>query len=77
MLCSKSTNPCATKHIYFDLSPPKSFFRALFQGTPLGETLKKMLLSNAVPEELKHIECEHGSAWAGSDLGCSWDQEKV
>ena len=59
-LYSKSTNPHATKHVYFNLSPPKSFFQALFQGTPLGETLKKMPLSKALPEGLKHVECEHG-----------------
>ena len=40
---------------------PRSFFKALFIGTKLGETLKKMTLSKAVPEGLKPQECECGS----------------
>ena len=37
---------------------PKLFFKTLFIGTKLGETLKKMTLSKAVPEGLKPQECE-------------------
>ena len=37
---------------------PASFFKALIIGTNLGETLKKMTLSKAVPEGLKPQECE-------------------
>jgi hypothetical protein len=38
-----------SKHVRFDLSPPKSFYKALFQGTELGKALKRMLLAKAVP----------------------------
>ena len=44
----------------FDLCPPKSFYKALLQETELGDALKRMLLSKAVPKGLKHVECEHG-----------------
>ena len=42
----------------------KSFFNALFIGTSLGATLKKMSHSMAVPDGLKPQECE----W---NAGCS------
>jgi hypothetical protein len=40
---------------------PKSFFKALFIRTPLGKTLKNMILSKAVSDGLKSQECEQGS----------------
>jgi hypothetical protein len=62
MLLIKSSKHCAShpsKHVTFDLCPAKSFYKTFFQGTELGETLKKMLLSKAVPEGLKEVECKH------------------
>ena len=49
-----------SKHVTFDISPPRSSYKALFQGIDLGEALKRMLLSKAVPKGLKSVECEHG-----------------
>jgi len=43
-----------------NLHPPRSSYKALFQGTELGEALKRMLLSKAVPEGLKCVEGERG-----------------
>ncbi len=48
-----------SKHVTFDFCPPRSAYKALFQGTELGEALKRMSLSKAVPEGLKSVECEH------------------
>ena len=44
----------------FDLCPPSSSYKALLQGTELGEALKRILLSKAVPKGLKSVEYEHG-----------------
>ncbi len=52
------SHPC--KRVTFDLHPPRSSYKAPFQGTELGEALKRMLLSKAVPEGLKSVECELG-----------------
>ena len=49
-----------SKCVTFDLRPPRSSYKALFQGTELGEALKRMSLSKAVPEGLKSVECERG-----------------
>jgi hypothetical protein len=46
------------------LEAPKSFFKAIFIGTPLGKALKRMTLSKAVPDGLKPQECEQGSCHA-------------
>ena len=43
------------------MSAPKSFFKALFVGTPLGRALENLKMSKAVPEGLKPQECERGS----------------
>jgi len=62
-LLLKFSEHCAvhpSKRVTFDLHPVKSFFKVFFQGTELGEILKKMLLSKAVPNGLKVLECEHG-----------------
>ena len=48
-----------SKRVMFDLRPPRSSYKALFQGTKLGEALKRMSLSKAVPDRLKNGECEH------------------
>ena len=40
---------------------PKSSFKALFVGTPLGKALEYLKMSKAVPEGLKPQECERGS----------------
>eukprot|EP00804_Cyclotella_cryptica_P027692 CCRYP_010292-RA/>CCRYP_010292-RA protein AED:0.22 eAED:0.57 QI:0/0/0/1/1/1/2/0/395 len=42
-------------------SAPKSFFKALFVGTPLGRALDNLKMSKAVPDGLKPQECERGS----------------
>ena len=71
MLLIKSSKHCAShpsKHVTFDLCPAKSFYKTFFQGTELGETLKKMLLSKAVPEGLKDVECELGRGGKHSPL---------
>ena len=63
MLKLKSSKCCTShpsKHVTFDLCPVTSFYKVFFQGIELGETLKKMSLSKAVPEGLKDMECEHG-----------------
>ncbi len=52
----------------FDLCPPRSSYKVLFQGTELGEALKRMLLSKAVPEGLKSVECEHGDGGKNSPI---------
>ena len=40
---------------------PKTFFKALFYDTPLGEALEKMSTSKSNPEGLKPQECERRS----------------
>jgi hypothetical protein len=57
-----------SKRVTFDLSPPRSFFKSLFQGTELGKALKRMLLSKAVPEGLKSVECERGIGGKNSPI---------
>jgi hypothetical protein len=42
-------------------SVPKSFYKTLFVGTPLGEALKNLKMSKAVPDGLKPQECKRGS----------------
>ena len=42
-------------------SAPKSFFNALFVGTPLGRALENIKMRKAVPEGLKTQECERES----------------
>ena len=69
----KSSEGCAShpsKHVTFDLHPTKSFFKAFFQGTELGETLKKMLLSKAVPDGLKDVECDR--SWGILPFAIFW-----
>ncbi len=39
-------------------SAPKSSFKALFVGTPLGNILENLKMSKAVPEGFKPQECE-------------------
>ena len=43
------------------MSAPKSSFKALFVGTPLGKALENLKMSKAVLERLKPQECERGS----------------
>ncbi len=40
----------------------------IFQGAELGEVIKRMLLSKAVPEGLKSVECEHGIGGKNSPI---------
>ncbi len=42
-------------------SPSKSFFKSWFLGTKLGQALKIMSASKAVPEGLKNQECKKGN----------------
>jgi hypothetical protein len=48
------------EHVCFEYSPSKSTYKALFQGTHLGEILSSMTTVKAVPERLKSVECERG-----------------
>ena len=41
---------------------PKSSFKVLFVGTPLGKALENLKMSKAVLEGFKPQECEHGSS---------------
>ena len=43
----------------FFSTPPKSLFKRLFQGTDLGEALRKMSSAKS-PKGLKVVECERG-----------------
>ncbi len=63
MMTAQSIDPPIPRLEKLGLFPkePQSFFKALFIETKLGETLKKMTLSKAVPEGLKPQECECGS----------------
>ena len=78
MSLSKSLNlhiGCPSKHVRFDLHPPKSFYKVLFHGTELGRALKRMLLSKAVPEGLKNVECELGIG--GKNYPFATSQSKI
>ena len=61
----------------FELSPPRSSYKALFQGTELGEALKRMLLSKAVPEGLKSVECERGVGGKNSPIRYIPEQDPI
>ncbi len=61
----------------FDLHPPRSSYKVLFQGTELGEALKRMLLSKAVPEGLKSVECEHGVGGKNSPICYIQEQDPI
>ena len=77
---SKSTELHASrpsKHVTFDLRPPKSFYKALFHGTELGETLRRMSLSKAVPEGLKSVECECGIGGKNSPIRYIPEQDPI
>ena len=52
----------------FDLRPPRSSYNALFQGTELGEALKRMPLTKAVPEGLESVESERGIGGKNSPI---------
>ena len=70
-LLLKSPEHCVSrpsKRVTFDLRAAKSFFKAFFQGTELGETLRKMSLKNEVPEVLKSVECKHGVGGKNSPI---------
>ncbi len=63
MLLSKSFElPVShlSKHVTFNLHPPRSSYKVLFQGTELGDALKRISLTKAVPEGFERRECEHG-----------------
>ena len=49
----------------------------LFQGTELGEALKRMLLSKAVPEELKSVECYCGIRGKNSPIRYIPEQDPI
>ena len=49
----------------------------LFQGTELGEALKRMLLSKKVPEGLKSVECELGVGGKNSPICYIPEQERI
>ena len=66
-----------SKHVTFDLHPPRSSYKALFQGTELGEALKRMLLSKAVPEGLKSVECERGIGGKNSPIRYIPEQDPI
>ena len=41
---------------------PKTFFKALFYNTPLGDAIEKMSSNKSSPEGLKPQECERSAA---------------
>jgi hypothetical protein len=43
-------NPDLQSITLFQQSAPKSFYKALFVGTPLGEALKNLKMSKAFPD---------------------------
>ena len=61
----------------FNLRPPRSSYKALFQGTKLGEALKRLLLSKAVPEGLKSVECERGVGGKNSTIRYIPEQDPI
>jgi hypothetical protein len=65
----------SSKWVRFELCALKSFYKGLFQGKHLGETLKKMSLSKALPEGLKTIKCEHGIGGKNSLIHYIHEQE--
>ncbi len=79
-LLSKSPNlciSCPSKHVKFDLSPSKSFYKALFQGTELGEALKRISLFKAVPQGFKSVECECGIEGKNSPIQYILEQDPI
>ena len=66
-----------SKRVTFDLRPPRSSYKALFQGTELGEALKRMSLSKAVPEGLKSVECERGIGGKNSPIRYIPEQDPI
>ena len=48
------------KRVSFEVDPPRSSYKALFQGTSLGTALSRMSSEKVAPAGLKHQECEHG-----------------
>ena len=66
-----------SKSMTFDLSPPRSSYKALFQETELGEALKGMLISKAVPEGLKSVECERGIGGKNSPICYIPEQDPI
>ncbi len=79
MLLSKSSDLHVghlSKHVFFELCS-RSSYKVLFQGTELGEALKRMLLSKAVPEGLKSVECEHGIGGKNSPIYYILEQDPI
>ena len=66
-----------SKRVTFDLRPPRSSYKALFQGTKLGEALKRVSLSKAVPEGLKSVECERGIGGKNSPIRYIPEQDPI
>ena len=48
------------KRVSFEVDPPRSSYKALFQGTSLGTALSRMSSEKVAPAGLKHQECERG-----------------
>ena len=48
------------KRVSFEVDPPRSSYKALFQGTSLGTALSRMSSEKIAPTGLKHQECERG-----------------
>ena len=48
------------KRVSFEVDPPRSSYKALFQGTSLGIALSRMSSEKIAPTGLKHQECERG-----------------
>ena len=66
-----------SKRVTSDLRPVKSFFKAFFQGTVLGETLKRMSPKKAVPKVLKCVECERGVGGMNSPICYIPEQDPI
>ena len=58
-------------------TPPKSFFKGLFQGSDLGEALRKMSSVKSNPEGLKVVECERGVGGKNAPIRYIPEQDPV
>lgn len=55
-----ATSVYNTKCICFDWSPLKSSYKALLQGTQLGEILQTIVIAIAQPNGPKYLKCKCG-----------------
>jgi hypothetical protein len=66
-----------SKCVTFYLQSAKSFYKVFCQETKLGDALKEMMISKAVPKGRMSVECEHGVRGKNSPICYLPEQDPI